>query len=131
MSAKRRIGFAPSAEETVAVFARVPASAGKTLSRTALELGRPKQEVITELVERYAGSLGEEFSFGRALGASHPPEVLTPEQLAELLQIDVEAVLELATAEEIPGRQLKGEWRFSRTAVLDWLAADAREGSRL
>jgi excisionase family DNA binding protein len=130
MSPNRRIGFAPSTEETVAVFARVPASAGKTLSRTALELGRRKQEVIAELVERYAGTLGEEFCFGRASGASHPPEVLTPEQLAELLQIDSEAVLELATAEEIPGRQLKGEWRFSRAAILDWLATDALQSSR-
>jgi excisionase family DNA binding protein len=111
-------------EQTVAVFARVPASAGKTLSRTAVELGRPKQAVIAELVERYAGTLGEGFVFGRASGAAAPPEVLTPPQLAELLQIDVETVLALAAAGEIPGRRLGDEWRFSRPAILDWLAAD-------
>jgi excisionase family DNA binding protein len=116
-------------EETVALFARVPASAGKTLSRAAVELGRPKQEVIAELVERYADTLGEGVVFGRATGAAAPPEVLTPEQLAELLQIDVDTVLSLAAAGEIPGRRLKDEWRFSRPAILDWLAADRKLGA--
>lgn len=121
MAKKRQLGFAQSPGETVAVFARVPASAGKTLSRTALELGRPKQQVIAELVERYAGALGDELSFGRAAVSSEPPEVLTPVQLADLLQVDVEAALDLAVGGEIPGRQLGGEWRFSRAAVLAWL----------
>jgi len=124
MPVKRRIGFSQPAEETVAVFARVPASAGKKLATTALELGRPKQEVIAELVDRYAGMLGEEFSIGRATVATDPPEVLTPEELAALLQVDVATVLTLATACEIPGRQLNGEWRFSRAAVLTWLAGN-------
>ena len=121
MTAKRQLGFSQP-EETVAVFARVPASAGKTLSRTALELGRPKQQVIAELVERYAGALGEELSFGRAAVSSDPPEVLTPAQLAELLQVKLETAVALAASGDIPGRQLGGEWRFSRAAVLAWLA---------
>jgi excisionase family DNA binding protein len=124
MSGKRHIGFSQPAEETVAVFARVPASAGKKLATTALELGRPKQEVIAELVDRYAGMLGEEFSIGRATIANDPPEVLTPEELAALLQIDITTVLALAIAREIPGRELDGDWRFSRTAVLAWLGGD-------
>jgi len=124
MPRQRRIGFSPPTEETVAVFARVPASAGKKLASTALELGRPKQEVLAELVDRYAGMLGDEFSIGRATVANDPREVLTPEELAALLQVEVATVLALATNSEIPGRQLKGEWRFSRTAVLAWLAGD-------
>ena len=125
MARGRRIGFAPATEETVAVFARVPASAGKKLSRAAVELGRPKQAVIAELVERYAGMLGDEFSIGRASGAGDPPEVLTPGQLAELLQVDVATVLALADAGELPGRRLQNEWRFSRAAVLTWLAVNS------
>ena len=122
MPTKRQLGFSAASDETVAVFARVPVSAGQKLSRTALQLGRPKQEVIAELVERYAGMLGDEFSIGRASGASEPPEVLTPEQLAELLQVDVATVLALANDGEIPGRRLQSDWRFSRAAVLAWLA---------
>jgi excisionase family DNA binding protein len=127
MQRRRRIGFSPPTEGTVAVFARVPASAGKKLARTAFELGRPKQEVIAELVDRYAGMLGDEVSIGRATIANEPREVLTPEELSELLQVEVEAVLAMAADGEIPGRQLNGDWRFSRTAVLAWLACCDQE----
>jgi excisionase family DNA binding protein len=48
--------------------------------------------------------------------------VLTAEQLAQLLQLDVRTVRSLAARGEIPGRKLGREWRFSRRAVLDWLA---------
>ena len=59
------------------------------------------------------------FGFGRH---DTGPEVLTGEQLAELLQVDVKTVRELAARGEIPGRKIGREWRFSRRAVLDWLA---------
>jgi excisionase family DNA binding protein len=49
-------------------------------------------------------------------------EVLRSEQAAELLQV-TRAVLErLAEQGELPGRKLAGEWRFSRAALLAWLA---------
>lgn len=104
----------------------------RTRSRRPLQNAEPHRDraraaeaggSITELVERYADALGESFTFGRGSGAAFPPEVLTPEQLADLLQLDVETVLSLADAGEIPGRRLKNEWRFSRRAVPDWLAA--------
>jgi excisionase family DNA binding protein len=124
MATKRQIGFSPSNEETVALFARVPASAGKKLSRAAIELGRPKQAVIAELVDRYASTLGDDFTFGRATITDHPLEVLTPEQLADLLHVEVATVLAMATDGQIPGRQLNGNWRFARSAVLAWLAGN-------
>jgi excisionase family DNA binding protein len=51
-----------------------------------------------------------------------PPEVLTVAQLAEWLQVDESAIAELAESGELPGRELGGEWRFAREAVLAWLA---------
>lgn len=48
--------------------------------------------------------------------------MLTLEQLAELLSLDVEATLALAEAGELPGRKLGEEWRFSRSRILDWLS---------
>lgn len=122
MPTKRQPGFARQ-EETVGVFARVPASASRKLSRTALELGRPKQEVLATLVDRYADLLGEDLSIGRASSSTEPSEVLTPDQLAELLQVDADTVISLADAGEIPGRRIGEEWRFSRSAVLEWLAS--------
>jgi excisionase family DNA binding protein len=50
--------------------------------------------------------------------------VLTLEQLAELLSLDVENAHGLAEAGELPGRKLGEEWRFSRRAILDWLGGD-------
>jgi excisionase family DNA binding protein len=47
---------------------------------------------------------------------------LTAEQLAELLQVDAKTVRALAACGELPGRKLGRNWRFSRRAVLDWLA---------
>jgi excisionase family DNA binding protein len=122
MTPRRQAGFARS-EETVGVFARVPASSSRKLSRTALELGRPKQEVLATLVDRYADLLGEDIAVGRASVTVEPSEVLTPDEAADLLRIDVETLLALAEKGEVPGRKLGGEWRFSRQALLDWLSS--------
>jgi excisionase family DNA binding protein len=62
---------------------------------------------------------GEGFGFGRHEASA---EVLTAEQLAELLQVDAKTVRSLAARGDLPGRKLGREWRFSRRAVLDWLA---------
>jgi excisionase family DNA binding protein len=74
-----------------------------------------------------AAALGEEdWALGRAelLPAPQPQlDVLTAEQLAALLQLDVDTVRRLAGRGELPGRKVGGHWRFSREAVLDWLAA--------
>ena len=53
--------------------------------------------------------------------------MLTPEEAAELLQVDVEVVLDLARSGELPGRELGGHWRFSRAGLLQWLAGPRGE----
>lgn len=51
------------------------------------------------------------------------PEVLNIEQAAHLLQIDAALVVELAESGKLPGRKLGAAWRFSRVALVEWLAA--------
>ena len=51
-------------------------------------------------------------------------EILTPAQLAGLLQVEEETVIGMAERKEIPARKVGEEWRFSREAVLAWLAED-------
>ena len=51
-----------------------------------------------------------------------PPEVLNSEQAGQLLQIDERIVIELAEAGKLPGRKLGPVWRFSRAALVAWLA---------
>lgn len=51
-----------------------------------------------------------------------PPEVLTVDEAARLLRVEPEALLDLALTEQVPGRRVGASWRFSRAALLGWLA---------
>jgi excisionase family DNA binding protein len=113
-------------EQTSPLFVRLPASSAERLSRAAFELKTPKRELVAGLVDRYLGA--DEIVIGRAATQVGEPDVLTLEQLAELLQVDEKTVRALAAKGELPGRKLGREWRFSREAVLDWLATPARRG---
>ncbi len=56
------------------------------------------------------------------------PDVLTIAEAAELLKVEEGVVAKLAAAGELPGRELGGEWRFARRALLGWLGAGAEAG---
>jgi excisionase family DNA binding protein len=162
---------------TEALFVRIPVEHARRLDRAAFELRRPKQALVSELVERYidpdspaslaafAGSPARQRPLVRAAPeprsraeagrrrvtvetlepdtmvvghhsfrpleperASAPArEVLSGEQAAELLQVAPEVVRRLAAQGELPGRRLAGEWRFSRAALLAWLARASPE----
>lgn len=49
------------------------------------------------------------------------PEVLTIEEAAQFLRVPAEKVLSLARGQRIPARELDGEWRLSRAALMEWL----------
>jgi excisionase family DNA binding protein len=57
-----------------------------------------------------------------ARGRNDPEEVLTLEEAAELLRVTIDAVEEAVISAGLPGRRLGGAWRFSRAAILAWLA---------
>src|SRR5919201_6227277 len=124
-------------DQTSALYVRLPVEEAEKLDRVAFELKRPKRDVIRTLVADYL----PEFPYpappphpytvpappapgaGRMVyvPAPEPPEVLTIEQVAELLETDAEAIAALAEKGELPGRKIGDEWRFRRAAVLDWL----------
>lgn len=54
--------------------------------------------------------------------APDPPEVLTAEEAAQFLRIGREELLALTLAGQVPGRMVGNGWRFSRAALLGWLA---------
>jgi excisionase family DNA binding protein len=160
MARGRRPGDARTT--TQALFVRIPFEHARRLDRAAFELGRPKQALVSELVERYvdpdspaslAALAGPEapapgggrrrvtvetlepdalvvghHSFRPRASREGTPEVLSSEQAAELLQLDAATVERLAGEGELPGRRLAGKWRFSRAALLDWLAQPAPDG---
>src|SRR4051794_4283989 len=133
--------------EMAALFVRLPVEQAEKLDRAAFELKVPKQELVNALVARFSprelaqlpgvGSsrrrlLVETEADDMTVGShSFRPfdasEVLSPAEVADLLQVDEPMVEELAEAGDLPGRKIGEEWRFSRTAVLEWLGGAGEE----
>ena len=120
-------------EDLAAVFVRVPRDAAARLDRVAYESGAPKREIVARLLTDHLEASAppeplrmparDRIGFGRhEFRPVAAPEVLTLAQAAELLQVTEDAVRELADRGDLPGRTVGGEWRFSRDALLAWLA---------
>jgi len=128
-----------------ALYVRLPANAVEKLSRAAEALGVHKKDLVAGLVSKYVdpdsrhglhalGVLSQPRRVTVELGDSgptlgtysfqpyDPPEVMNAEQAAQFLQIEERNVIELAEAGKLPGRKLGPVWRFSRAALVAWLA---------
>ena len=134
-------------DPTAALYVRLPHPEFEKLDRAAEALATNKKAIVTSLVARYVdpdsaagldalrGNLaadprritidlpGEGLAVGHHGFTPAPlPDVLTPAQAAELLQVSEEQLVELADAGSVPGRRIGDQWRFSRPALIDWLA---------
>ncbi len=130
-----------------ALYVRLPAAAVDKLDRAAEALGMRKKDLVAGLVTKYVdpdsrrgltalGALstrkvtidlsGRAATVGSYSFQSHEPaeprEVMNAEQAGQFLQIDEAEVVELAEAGKLPGRRLGTAWRFSRAALVTWLA---------
>jgi excisionase family DNA binding protein len=139
------------ASNRTGLFVRIPSAEAEKLDRAAFELKTPKQDLVSGLVARYVdpGSPRALANLQRLSGSrrtvtmeavddslvvgqhsfrpNEEPEVMTLADVAELLQTDEASVEALADGGELPGRRIGDEWRFARSAVLDWLAAGERK----
>jgi excisionase family DNA binding protein len=135
-----------------ALFVRLPTNAVEKLHRAAEALGMRKKDLIASLVSKYVdpdnrralsalGTLsGHKVSVDIAESSPtmgsysfqpfDPPEVMSAEQAAQFLQVEEKVVVELAEAGQLPGRKLGALWRFSRGALVAWLAASESGGPR-
>ena len=131
---------------TAALYVRLPHPEFEKLDRAAEALATNKKALVTTLVSHYvdpdsdAGLArlrsisaaprrvtvdvpGDTIAVGHhAFTPSPLPDVLTPAQAAELLQVSEDEVVELAEAGGLPGRRIGGRWRVSRPALIAWLA---------
>ena len=57
-------------------------------------------------------------------------DILTAEQVAELLQIHVRTVYKLVRKGLLPGRKFGGGWRFSKTAIVQLVAVHESKNSQ-
>ena len=136
-------------ESKIPLYVRLPPSEAAKLDRAAFELAASKQNLVAGLVARYVdpssasgldalreitGDAGtrrvtvetadDPIAVGRhSFLPVETPDVLTLDEVADLLKVEPAVVEALALDRRLPGRRIADEWRFARVAVLDWLAA--------
>ena len=103
------------------LYVRLPDEAAEKLHQAAFELGLPKQDIVTSLLQDHL-TVGKHEFF-----PNQPEDVLTPEEAAELLRSDAATVIAMAEEGKLPGRKLGDDWRFARNALMRWLGAEEEE----
>ncbi len=106
------------------LFVRLPAADADRLSAAAERSGQSKRHLVGAAVRRHLEA-EEGLVVGRASLREAPPEVLLAGEAAALLRVEEATVLRAAEAGDVPGRRIGDDWRFSRAALLDWLARAA------
>jgi excisionase family DNA binding protein len=118
------------------VFIRLPREQAAALDRLANRSGRSKQHVVSELVgHALAPPKPGPVAMGRVEVANaaenRADEILTLDEVASLLKLPTPAVRQRAEDGDLPARCFGSEWRFSKLAVLSWLAdGDKPRGRR-
>jgi hypothetical protein len=129
-----------------ALYVRLPNAASDKLERAAAALGVKKKDLVANLVTTYVdpdskqgltalGTLAtrkvlDTNQTGPMLGSysfqsysQDFPDVMNSRQAGQFLQIEEKLVIDLAEKGELPGKKLGPVWRFSREALVAWLAA--------
>lgn len=127
------------------LYVRLPKSEGDKLDRAATALGIHKKDLVAGLINRHVDPDSQQglstlttltrkppesdrptLVMGTyAFQPYDPPEIMSAEQAGKFLQLDEQNVIELAEAGQLPGRKLGSVWRFSRDALVAWLAGPA------
>ena len=104
-------------EDRVPLFVRLPREQSAALDEVVNTTGRRKQQVVSEM-------LADQLAVGHIELAERADveDILTLEEAAALLRLPIEAVRARALSGDLPGRAFGDEWRFSRAALLAWLA---------
>src|SRR5688572_30543908 len=125
----------PMPSKLTPLFIRLPKNQAAALNRLASESGRAKQHLVSEFVAHALTPNPRTLAMGRVEVSSTPEtrddEVLTLDEVAALLKLSPAAVRTRAEQGDLPARRFADEWRFSRLAVLAWLASrDAQRPRR-
>jgi hypothetical protein len=119
------------------LYVKLPSSAVDKLDRAAAALGIAKKDLVASLVTKYVDPDSQKglSSLGPVIGsysfrAYDPPEIMNADQAGQFLQIDEKQVIELAEAGKLPGKKLGPVWRFSRDALVAWLATPDKPEAR-
>jgi len=109
------------------VFIRLPEVQVERLERACSAQSMTKQAFVSAAVVARLDGVEDERQPAERLPRD---DVLTLDELAYLLRVDVEAVRRRVEAGELPGRRFEDEWRFSLAGVLVWLSTSEDHGRR-
>lgn len=106
--------------DRVPLYVRLPRAQADALDRAVEATGVRKGHLVTRLIS-------DGLPLGRLDIAEDPPSsdapVLTVPEVAALLRVSEDEVLERLEARDLPGRRFGDGWRVARPALLAWLAA--------
>lgn len=114
-----------TAQDRRALFVRLPQAQALQVDAAARRAGRTKQDYVAAVLT--ASLESAEQPCLRPVPGPDPgdrPEgdqVLTLQELADLLKLGTDDVLARVATGDLPGRRFSNQWRFSRAAVLAWL----------
>jgi excisionase family DNA binding protein len=115
--------------ERTPLYVRLGETETRHLERAVAVSGKSKRQLVEEAVREHLTDDGlvvgriELHDSPPEPPHTPPPEVLTPSEAAALLRLDERTLTGAARRGELPGREVGGHWRFSRAALLDWLAS--------
>ena len=107
-------------QQRTPLYVRLGADETRHLEQAVTASGKSKRQLVEEAVREHLTDDG--LVVGRAAVREDPPAVLTLAEAASLLRLDEGVVEEQAQNGELPGRRIGKHWRFSRDALLAWLA---------
>jgi excisionase family DNA binding protein len=105
--------------QQIPLYVRLGAAQSQRLERAVALSGKSKRQIIEDAVRDHLDDQGLEV--GRIALRETPPDVLTLEEAASFLRVSPEALRAAVADGTVPARQIGGEWRFARQALLAWL----------
>lgn len=105
-----------SSSDVSPLFVRLAHDDARQLERAVAASGKTKRQLVTEAVREHLTDDG--LVVGHAALHERADEVMTAAQTAALLKLDEPAVVAAATSGDLPGRQIGGHWRFSRSSIV-------------
>jgi hypothetical protein len=101
------------------LFVRLATQDAERLDAAVAATGKSKRQLVGEAVRGHFAD--EQMPVGRITLHEPVNEVMTLAQAALFLHLEEEQLRGSAAEGEVPARQIAGEWRFSRAALLSWL----------
>lgn len=113
--------------DRAALFVRVPTELMEAVDARVRATGRTKQALVTGLIE--SGLVESGLRVEPALPHERSGPGIDPaadvvcdlDEIAALLRVDPDDVVARVANDDLPGRNIGGQWRFSRAAVMRWL----------